>query len=99
MVCTTPVSPSSHEQKVYSPDSCGREDGGDVPTYRYRIVIVGGLGMLAREAFEDFDIEFSGGETALTADLDEAALYGALNRVQSLRLELVALSRLPQGKH
>jgi hypothetical protein len=68
-----------------------------VGTYRYRIVISGGLGTLAREAFAGFDIEFSDGTTLLTGDLDEAALYGALNRVQSLHLELVGLTRLRQG--
>jgi hypothetical protein len=65
-----------------------------VSTYRYRIIVSGGLGSLAREAFEDFEIEFNGEKTALTADLDEAALYGALNRIQSLHLELVELTRL-----
>jgi hypothetical protein len=65
-----------------------------VPTHRYRIVVAGHLGRLAREAFDGYDIESNGARTSLTADLDEAALYGALNRIQSLRLELLGLIRL-----
>ena len=62
--------------------------------YRYRITIVGGLGDTYCEAFRDFRIEPNGTSTVLTGDLDEAALYGALNRIQSLGLELVGLRRL-----
>jgi hypothetical protein len=67
-----------------------------VSTYRYRIVIAGDLGRYAREAFAGFEIEFTGGRTVLTADLDEAALHGAFNRIQSLHLELVELTRLSE---
>ena len=63
-------------------------------THRYQITISGGLGKTAREAFADFRIEPNGTNTMLTADLDQAALYGALNRILALGLELVALSRL-----
>jgi len=67
---------------------------GDVSTHRYRITIAGGLGEIGREAFADFLIEPNGTNTVLISDLDEAALYGALNRILSLRLELIELSRL-----
>ena len=63
-------------------------------THRYQITISGGLGATAREAFADFRIEPNGVNTALVGDLDQAALYGALNRILSLGLELVALTRL-----
>ena len=64
-------------------------------THRYRITISGRLGDIDREAFADFDSEPSGGpDTTLIADLDQAALYGALNRIQSLGLELVEVRRL-----
>ena len=63
-------------------------------THRYQITISGGLGATAREAFADFRIEPNGINTALIGDLDQAALYGALNRILSLGLELVALTRL-----
>ena len=63
-------------------------------THRYKITIVGGLGETYREAFGDFHIEPTGTNTALIANLDQSGLYGALNRIQSLGLELVGLSRL-----
>ena len=63
-------------------------------THRYRITIAGGLGKTGREAFPEFLIESSGGNTVLIGDLDQPALYGALNRMLSLGLEVVELSRL-----
>jgi hypothetical protein len=71
--------------------------GGPLRTYRYQITILGDLGETYREAFADFRIEPNGANTVLTGDLDQAALYGALNRIQSLGLELVSLSRLADG--
>jgi len=65
-----------------------------VASYRYRITVRGGLGDASRQAFEDFVIESDGTETRLIQELDQAALYGALNRIQSLGLELVDLTRL-----
>jgi hypothetical protein len=65
-----------------------------VRTHRYRITISGGLGELGREAFADFQIGHADGNTVLIGDLDQAALYNALNRILALGLELVALSRL-----
>jgi hypothetical protein len=49
---------------------------------------------IGREAFGDFLIEANGINTVLAGDLDQAALYGTLNRVLSLGFELVELSRL-----
>ena len=73
-------------------------------THRYRITILGGLGDTYCEAFRDFRIEPNGTNTVpngtntvLTGELDQAALYGAINRIQSLGLELVGLSRLADG--
>ena len=63
-------------------------------THRYRITIAGGLGEIGREAFEDFLIEPNGTNTDLLGDLDEAALYGVLNRILALRFELIELRRL-----
>jgi hypothetical protein len=68
-----------------------------VRTHRYRITIVGGLGEIGREAFADFAMETNGVNTVLTGILDQAALYGALNRILSLGMELVELSRLNDG--
>ncbi len=63
-------------------------------THRYRITIAGGLGEVGREAFADLLIEPNGTDTVLIGDLDQAALYGALNRILALGLELLELSRL-----
>ena len=71
--------------------------GRDVRTHRYRITIAGGLGAIGREAFADFHIEPNGIHTMLIGTLDQAGLHGALNRVLALGLELVELSRLPDG--
>jgi hypothetical protein len=62
--------------------------------HRYRIVVSGRLGKTTREVFEDLYLEFDGANTGLTGELDQAALYGVLNRIPQFGLELVALSRL-----
>ena len=65
--------------------------------YRYQITISGGLGEIGREAFGDFKIESDDSATVLTGYLDQAALYGALNRILSLGFELIQLNRLADG--
>jgi hypothetical protein len=62
--------------------------------HRYRIVVFGRLGQLTREVFEDLCLEFDGANTGLTGELDQAGLYGVLNRIHEFGLELLALSRL-----
>ena len=74
---------------------CG--DGGNVHQYQYQITISGGLGEIGREAFGDFKIESDETTTVLTGDLDQAALYGTLNRILSLGFELIRLNRLVDG--
>jgi hypothetical protein len=71
-------------------------DGGNVFVHRYRITIDGRLGRVAQQAFNDFTIEANGMYTSLIANLDQAALFGALNRIQALGLTLAGLSRIPQ---
>ena len=63
-------------------------------THRYGIIVAGGLSEIGREAFSDFRIEVNGTNTALVRDLDQAALYGTLNRILSLGFELIELRRL-----
>ena len=63
--------------------------------HRYRITIEGDLGRVSCQVFEEFVIEPADGQTSLIADLDQAALYGALLRIQSLGLELIELARMP----
>jgi hypothetical protein len=65
-----------------------------VHTHRYRIIVAGGLSEIGREAFSDFRIEANGTNTVLVRDLDQAALYGTLNRILSLGFELIELRRL-----
>ena len=62
--------------------------------HRYRIIVSGRLGKLTREVFEDLCAEYDGANTGLTGELDQAALYGVLNRILAFGLELVALNRL-----
>lgn len=66
-------------------------------TYSYLITIVGALGEIGREAFGDFRIESDGSNTVLAAEMDQAALHGALNRLMALAIEVVELRRLPDG--
>jgi hypothetical protein len=68
-----------------------------VRTHRYRIIVAGGLSEIGREAFSDFRIEANGTNTALIRDLDQAALYGTLNRILSLGFELIELCRLAES--
>jgi hypothetical protein len=65
-----------------------------VRRHRYRIIISGRMGKFTREIFEDLSIEYDGTNTGLTGDLDQAALYGVLNRLLAFGLELIALNRL-----
>jgi hypothetical protein len=64
-------------------------------SYCYRITIEGVLGRVGRQAFEEFSIVSNDGHTSLIADLDQAALHGALIRIRSLGLELMELARIP----
>jgi hypothetical protein len=64
-----------------------------VHPYRYRIFLGGGLSTAICEAFEGFTIESNGVYTTLIADLDQAALHGALNRIRSLDLDLIEVTR------
>jgi hypothetical protein len=68
-----------------------------VRKHRYRIIVAGGLSEIGREAFSDFRIEANGTNTALIRDLDQAALYGTLNRILSLGFELIELCRLTES--
>ena len=66
-----------------------------MPVYRYRITVSGVLGEVGREVLADLQIAGNSTVTVLTGDLDEAALYGVLNRLLVLGLELVELKRSP----
>jgi hypothetical protein len=49
--------------------------------------VSGRPGKLTREAFEDLRVESDGPNTELTGELDQAALYGVLNRIPAFGLE------------
>lgn len=67
-----------------------------MPTHRYRMVVSGALGKVGRDVFWDLRGESNDTNTVLIGDLDQTALYGVLDRILILGLELVALSRLPE---
>ena len=62
--------------------------------HRYRIIVSGTLGELTRHVFEDLCVEPDGADTGLTGELDQAGLFGVLNRIMEFGLELIALRRL-----
>jgi len=68
-----------------------------VHPYLYQITISGGLDEIGREAFGDFKIESDDSTTVLTGDLDQAALYGTLNRILSLGFDLIQVNRVVDG--
>jgi hypothetical protein len=65
-----------------------------VPTNRYRIVIRGGVGKAASDAFRSLMNDRVGADTELVGEMDQSGLYGILHRIESLGLELVAVNRL-----
>jgi hypothetical protein len=64
---------------------------------RYEIRIKGRLTDAMLAAFEGLTATVEPGETVLQGPVqDQAALYGLLERIQSLGLELVEVRRLPE---
>lgn len=63
-------------------------------THRYQLVVTGRLGAAARDAFGDVDIDYRDKVTVLSGDFDQAALFGAIHRVQHFALELVEITRV-----
>ncbi len=73
--------------------------GGIVFAASYEIRVKGRLSEAMQEAFEEFDITTEPVETVLHGQvLDQAALHGLLDRIQSLGLELVEVRRLAAGE-
>ena len=66
-------------------------------THRYQITVSGSPGEVSREAFGEFRIEANGTNTILVGDLDQAALYGVLNRILTRSFELLEVTRLTDG--
>ncbi|MCI3278806.1 hypothetical protein [Streptomyces cylindrosporus] len=65
----------------------------------FEIRIKGRVGEAFRTAFAELAVTVNPPETILHgAGLDQAALYGILDRIQALGLELVEVRRLPGGR-
>jgi len=61
-----------------------------VRSQTYEITFTGHAGATLRAEFDDCDITVGGGTTTLRTELpDEAALAGLIQRITSLRLEVV----------
>jgi hypothetical protein len=66
----------------------------------YQIRVGGRLGRTMRAAFPDLRAEAHGEDTLLTGTLpDQAALHGALARIEALGLELLEVRRLEGPDH
>ena len=67
----------------------------------YRIVVRAEIGQRFAAAFEGMDVRTAGGRTIITGEVvDQSHLYGILDRVHALGLELVSVqpaSGEPQG--
>jgi hypothetical protein len=69
-----------------------------VLTERYEIRIKGRVSKETASAFEGLAVEVRPVETVLHGDIsDQAALYGLLDRVADLGLELIEVRRLPEA--
>lgn len=66
----------------------------NVRPHRYRVIVHGRLGEITCGVFEDLCVEPDGADTGLTGELDQAGLFGVLNRIRDFGLELMALSRV-----
>ncbi|HEY6311763.1 MAG TPA: hypothetical protein VIY52_13300 [Streptosporangiaceae bacterium] len=70
--------------------------GGHVQPTRYRIAVRGRLTEHLGSAFEGFALEPASEHTVLVGEIrDQAQLYGVLDRVRNLGLELVSVHQGP----
>ena len=65
---------------------------------RYEIVIRGRLSSRYQSAFDDVTVVSYAGQTTLRADvLDQSRLYGLLNRLRDLGIELIRVDRISEA--
>lgn len=65
---------------------------------RYEIVIRGRLSSRYQSAFDDVTVVSCAGQTTLRADfVDQSRLYGLLNRLRDLGIELIRVDRISDG--
>jgi hypothetical protein len=66
----------------------------------YRIVVRSELSERYAAAFEEMEMETNSGLTVLTGKIiDQPHLYGILERINGLGLELLSVEALPEGGH
>jgi hypothetical protein len=66
----------------------------------YRIVVRSELSDTYAVAFEGMEMETKGGVTVLTGEIvDQPQLYGILDRINGLGLELLSVEALSEGAH
>lgn len=61
---------------------------------RYQILLDGKLDDTAAEMFAGLELRSEGDVTAISGDLDQAALHGQLERIRALGLELIEVRRV-----
>jgi hypothetical protein len=64
---------------------------------RYDVTIKGEPGDMLLGAFSDVTVRRARGVTVLSADLDQAALHGLLQRVADLGIELLGVQLVPDA--
>ncbi|MEV0522332.1 hypothetical protein [Streptomyces sp. NPDC050439] len=81
-------------QQGSGPEPAGTPPGGA----DFEIRVRGRIGEAFRSAFGEMTVVLRPAETVLMgAGLDQAALYGILDRIQALGLELIEVRRLPEA--
>ena len=72
------------------------DTGGHVEPTRYRIAVRGRLTRRLASAFEGFALQPGNGQSVLVGEIrDQAHLYGVLDRLRDLGLELVSVEEDP----
>lgn len=61
---------------------------------RYQILLEGQLDDAAADMFAGLEMSSEGQVTAISGDLDQAALHGQLERIRALGLELIEVRRV-----
>jgi hypothetical protein len=63
-------------------------------TPHYEVIVRGRLGPALVGAFDDLTATTNASSTVLRGELDQAALHGVLERIESLGLELLDVRRI-----
>jgi hypothetical protein len=65
-----------------------------VPSRTYEITFAGEAGPVLRAEFDDCEVSVGSGTTTLHLEIpDQGALHGLIQRIASLRLELIDVTR------